>query len=94
MAIPKSSLEPTRVLDFVGNIFDTKRRRIENRKGMVTALLRSWLRLRMGLMRKKGFEIFSGGWSGLCVRREELPRFWRELTGGSCLVSKRFHLGW
>ena len=37
---PKSSLEPTRVLDFVGKIFDTKRRRMENRKGMVTALLR------------------------------------------------------
>ena len=57
---PKSSLEPTRVLDFVGKIFDTKRRRMENRKGMVTALLRSWLRLRLGLMRRKGFERFLG----------------------------------
>ena len=43
---PRSNLEPTRVLDFVGKIFDTKRRRMENRKGMVTTLLRSWLRLR------------------------------------------------
>ena len=38
---PKSSLDPTRVLDFAGKIFETKRRRMENRKGMVTALLRS-----------------------------------------------------
>ena len=37
----KSCLEPTRVLHFVGKIFDTKRRHMENRKGMVTALLRS-----------------------------------------------------
>ena len=57
---PKSSLEPTRVLDFVGEIFDTQRRRMENRKGTVTALLRSWLRLRLGLMRRKGFERFLG----------------------------------
>ena len=55
---PKSSLEPTRVLDFVGKIFETKRRRMENRKGMVTALLRSWLRLRLGLVRRRGFERF------------------------------------
>ena len=33
---------------------------MENRKGMVTALLRSWLRLRLGLMRRKGFERFLG----------------------------------
>ena len=57
---PKSSLEPTRVLDFVGKIFDTKRRRMEIRKGMVTALVRSWLRLRLGHMRRKGFERFLG----------------------------------
>ena len=57
---PKSSLEPTRVLDFVATIFDTERRRMENRKEMVTALLRSWLRLRLGLMRRKGFERFLG----------------------------------
>ena len=55
---PKSSLEATRVLDFVGKIFDTKRRHMEDRKGMVTALLRSWLRLRLGLVRRKGFERF------------------------------------
>ena len=60
MVSPKSSLEPTRVLDFVGKNFDTKRRHMENRKGMVTALLRSWLRLRLGLMRRKGFERFLG----------------------------------
>ena len=57
---PKSSLKQTRVLDCVGKIFDTKRRRMENRKGMVTALLRSWLRLRLRLMRRKGFERFLG----------------------------------
>ena len=57
---PKSSLEPTRVLDFVGKIFDTKTRRMENRSGMVTASLRSWLRLRLGLMSRKGFERFLG----------------------------------
>ena len=57
---PKSSLEPTRVLTFVGKIFDTKRRRMEKRKGMMTTLLRSWLRLRLGLMRRKGFERFLG----------------------------------
>ena len=57
---PKSSLEPTRVLEFVGKIFDTKRRRMENRKGMVTALLRSWLKLRLGLMRRKGLERILG----------------------------------
>ena len=33
---------------------------MENRKGMVTTLLRSWLRLRLGLTRKKGFERFLG----------------------------------
>ena len=49
-----ASLEPTRVLDFVGKNFDTKRRRMENRKGMVTALLRSWLRLRLGPERLLG----------------------------------------
>ena len=57
---PKSSLDPTRVLEFVGKIFDTKRRHMEDRKGMVTALLRSWLRLRLGLVRRKGFERFLG----------------------------------
>ena len=57
---PKSSLEPTRVLDFVGKIFDTRRRRMDNRKGMVTALLRRWLRVRLGFMRRKKFEIFPG----------------------------------
>ena len=57
---PKSSLEPTMVLDFVGKIFDIKRRRMENRISMVTALLRGWLRLRLGLMRRKGFERFLG----------------------------------
>ena len=57
---PKSNLEPTMVLDFVGKILDTKRRRMENRKGMVTALLRSWLRLKLGLMRRNGFERFLG----------------------------------
>ena len=57
---PKSSLDLTRVLDFVGKIFDTKRRRMENRKGMVIALLRSWLRLRLRLVRRKGFEKFLG----------------------------------
>ena len=35
---------------------------MENRKGMVTSLLRSWLRLRLGLMRRKGFERFLGRW--------------------------------
>ena len=55
---PKSTLEPTRVLDFAGKIFDTKGRRMENRRGMVTALLRRWLMLRLGLVRKKGFEGF------------------------------------
>ena len=57
---PKSSMEPTRVLDFVGKIFDTKRRRMENGKGMVSALLRNCIRLRLGLMRGKGFERFLG----------------------------------
>ena len=33
---------------------------MENRPGMVAALLRSWLRLRLGLMRRKGFERFLG----------------------------------
>ena len=54
MVSPKSSLEPIRVLNFVGKIFDTKRRRVENKKGMVTALLRSWLRLRFGSYAQKG----------------------------------------
>ena len=60
MVSPKSSLEPTRVLDFEGKIFDTKRRRMENRKGILTALLRSWPRLRLRRMRRKGFERFLG----------------------------------
>ena len=51
----KSSLESTRVLPFVWKICDTKRRHVESRKGMVTALLR---RLRLVLMRRKGFERF------------------------------------
>ena len=33
---------------------------MEIKKGMVTTLLRSWLRLRLGLMRRKGFERFLG----------------------------------
>ena len=41
---------------------------MENRKGMVTALLRSWPRLRLGLMRRKGLERFLGRLKWLCVR--------------------------
>ena len=60
VVIPKSRVELTRVLDFVVKTFDTKRTRMENRKGVVTALLRSWFGLRLGLMRRKGFERFLG----------------------------------
>ena len=85
---PKSSLDPTRVLDFVGKIFDTKRRRMENRKGIVTALLRSWLRLRLGLVRRKGFEMFLGRLEWALRPQGGMPRFWLGRIGGSCLVNK------
>ena len=58
--IQKSVMEPARILDFVGNIFDLKRGTLENRPGMLRGLVRLWLLLVLGLLNRKGMDRLLG----------------------------------
>ena len=57
---PKSVTEPSRQLDFVGNIFDLSSDTLENRPGMLRGLVRVWLLLVLGLLNRKGMERLLG----------------------------------
>ena len=56
---PKLVLEPCTELDFVGKVFSTLSR-MWSRKGMITVVVKGWLRIVPGCMTRKGMERFLG----------------------------------
>ena len=62
---------------------------MENRKGMVTSLLRSWLRLRLGLMRRKGL----GKWA-LWPQRPGFVAMLNTLPFSYCIPSNSLKGEW
>ena len=57
---PKSVMEPSRNLDFVGKVFDLRSDTLEHRPGMLRGLVRLWLLLVLGLLTRKGMERLPG----------------------------------
>ena len=57
---PKSVIEPSRNVDFVGKVFDLRSGTLENCPGMPRGLVRLWLLLVSGLLNRKGMERLLG----------------------------------
>ena len=57
---PKSVMEPSRQLDFVGKVFDLGSGTLENRPRMLRGLVHLWLLLVLGLLNRKGMERLLG----------------------------------
>ena len=73
----KSEVTPDVELGFIGKIFNTETRVMQNRKGMVSGLIRAWFKLVLGNCRDRGWNASWDVWSGHYDRRRGLRLSWR-----------------